>query len=146
MFADFGIAFDREAYRRTYSADWYYTFRCVGLPEERWTMADERWLAYFAEETYTLLDGVHDLLRSLAARGVVAGIVTSGSRPRIERELARHGVDRHFRDVRFGTDTERRKPPPPPPHPRPPRLGLAPPRAADGRHSPRGGLVAEAAG
>src|SRR5258708_18030819 len=115
MFADFGIAFDREAYRRTYSPDWYHTFRCVGLAEDRWTMADERWLAYFAEETYTLLDGVDDLLQTLAARGVVAGIVTSGSRPRVRRPRSRHGVERHFPDVLLGSPTG-----PPQPHPHPP--------------------------
>src|SRR5258708_10159687 len=108
MFADFGIAFDREAYRRTYSPDWYYTFRCVGLPEERWAMADERWLAYFAEETYTLLDGVHDLLRSLAARGVVAGIVASGSPPPLEPHEARDSGRRPFPHGVFGTTTARR--------------------------------------
>ncbi len=146
MFADFGIAFDREAYRRTYSPDWYHTFRCVGLAEDRWTMADERWLAYFAEETYTLLDGVDDLLQTLAARGVVAGIVTSGSRPRIERELARHGVDRHFRDVVCGTDTERRKPHPDPLQLSLTRLGIAPHHAAYVGDSPEDVLMAKAAG
>src|SRR5258708_24260289 len=123
MFADFGIAFDREAYRRTYSPDWYHTFRCVGLAEDRWTMADERWLAYFAEETYTLLDGVDDLLQTLAARGVVAGIVTSGSRPRLGREVARPGGRRHFPAAGCRTHTERPQPPPPPLPP-----SLTPPR------------------
>src|SRR5262249_35701074 len=72
MFADFGIAFDRDAYRRTYSPDWYHTFRCVGLPRERWADADERWLSYFAGETYVLLDGAHELLEELARREVMA--------------------------------------------------------------------------
>ncbi len=92
-------------------------------------MADERWLAYFAEETYTLLDGVHYLLHRLAERGVVAGIVTSGSRPRIE-----------------GTDTERRKPHPDPLQLGLTRLGIAPHHAAYVGDSPEDVLMAKAAG
>ena len=146
MFADFGIAFDREAYRRTYSPDWYHTFASVGLPRERWRDADECWLGYFAGEDCTLLDGVHETLDALAARGVIAGIVTSGSRPRIERELARHGVEHHFREVICGADTERRKPHPDPLQLGLTRLGLAPHDAAYVGDSPEDILMAKAAG
>src|ERR1700686_4485000 len=107
MFADFGIAFDREAYRLTYSPDWYHTFASVGLQRERWPEADERWLGYFASEVYSLLDGVHETLDALAARGVMAGIVTSGSRPRIERELVSVRVDHLSREVVCASGTER---------------------------------------
>jgi HAD superfamily hydrolase (TIGR01549 family) len=50
MFAELGIAFDRETYARTYSPNWYLTFRALGVPEEQWSHADTRWLAHFAEE------------------------------------------------------------------------------------------------
>src|SRR5258705_8206247 len=146
MFGDFGIGFDREEYRRTYSPDWYHTFTCVGLPQERWADADERWLGYFAEETCELLDGVHDALQRLAERGVIAAIVTSGSRPRIERELVRHGVDHHFRGVVCGHDTERRKPHPDPLHLGLAHLGIAPQDAAYVGDSPEDVLMAKAAG
>ena len=145
MFAEFGIAFDRDAYRRTYSPDWYHTFRCVGLPEERWADADERWLHHFAEETYELIEGVHELLGALAARGMRAGIVTSGSRPRIERELVQYGVAHHFHDVVCGHDTERRKPHPDPLHLALSRLGIAPSEAAYVGDSPEDVLMAKAA-
>lgn len=145
-FADFGITFDREEYRRTYSPDWYHTFTCVGLPRERWADADEKWLGYFAEETCVLLEGARELLEELAARGVMAGIVTSGSRPRIERELVRHGVDHHFRGVVCGHDTERRKPHPDPLHLGLAQLGIAPHDAAYVGDSPEDVLMAKAAG
>src|SRR5207244_3161436 len=102
MFADLGIPFDRDAYARTYSPDWYHTFRCVGLPQERWADADARWLAHFADETIALIDGARDALELLARHGVSAGIVTSGSRPRIERELTAHAVAHHFQHVVCG--------------------------------------------
>jgi len=79
VFGDFGIAFDREVYRRTYSPDWYHTFHCLGIPRERWPEADERWLAHFAEETYELIEGVHELLAALTARGMRTGIVTTST-------------------------------------------------------------------
>jgi pyrophosphatase PpaX len=146
MFADFGIMFDREVYRRTYSPDWYHTFASVGLPRERWRDADERWLAYFADEVPLLLDGVHETLEALAARGVMAGIVTSGSRPRVERELAHHGVDHHFREVVCAADTERRKPHPDPLQLGLTRMGLAPQDAVYVGDSPEDILMAKAAG
>jgi len=143
MFADLGIPFDREAYRRTYSPDWYHTFRCVGLPEESWADADERWLRYFAEETVALIDGAREALEALARRGVTRAIVTSGSRPRIERELVAHGL--HFADVVCGHDTPRRKPHPDPLHLALSRLGVAPSEAAYVGDSPEDVLMAKAA-
>lgn len=145
-FADFGIAFDRERYRTTYSPDWYHTFTSVGLPREQWADADERWLAYFAEETCELLEGTHELLDGLAARGILAGIVTSGSRPRIERELEHHRVAHHFRDVVCGHDTPRRKPHPDPLQLGLSRLGIRPHEAAYVGDSPEDVLMAKAAG
>lgn len=143
MFADFGIPFDREAYHRTYSPDWYHTFRCLGLPEERWADADERWLRYFAEETVALIEGARDALEALARRGVTQAIVTSGSRPRIERELVAHGLS--FAEVVCGHDTSRRKPHPDPLHLALTRLGVAPSEAAYVGDSPEDVLMARAA-
>lgn len=145
MFTDFGIAFDRDAYQRTYSPDWYHTFRCVGLPQERWADADERWLTYFAEETIALIDGAHEALDALAQRGVQAAIVTSGSRPRIERELVAHGVAHRFAHVVCGTDTPRKKPHPDALHLGLERLNVQPREAAYVGDSPEDVLMARAA-
>src|ERR1700742_3749081 len=90
-FADFGIAYDRAAYEETYSPNWYHTFRCVGIPEERWPEADAKWLTYFAEESTLLLPGAHEALELLGAHGIARGIVTSGGRERVGRELVLHG-------------------------------------------------------
>jgi HAD superfamily hydrolase (TIGR01549 family) len=112
MFRDFGIAFDREDYARTYSPNWYLTFRSIGLPEERWPEADARWLAYFAEEPIELMAGARAALDALARRNIRRGIVTSGSRDRIERELRHHDVARHFDHVVCGSDVREKKPHP----------------------------------
>jgi len=143
MFAEYGIAFDRDAYRRTYSPDWYHTFRCVGLAEEVWADADERWLRYFAEETVALIDGARDALEALGRHGVTRAIVTSGSRPRVERELVAHGLS--FAEVVCGTDTARKKPHPDPLQLALSRLGVEPSEAAYVGDSPEDVLMAKAA-
>ena len=111
-FEAFAIPFDREAYTRTYSPNWYLTFRALGLAEEHWPAADARWLAHFAEERVTLVDGARDLLASLSGRGVATGIVTSGGRERVSRELEDHGLAPHVGACVFGCDVAQKKPHP----------------------------------
>ena len=142
MFADFGIAFDRDAYERTYSPNWYWTFREIGLPETVWQDADNRWLTYFAEETVGLMLGAREALESLA---LPKGIVTSGGRERVTRELDQHGVAHHFQHVVFGTDAKERKPHPEALHLCLDRLGIAPEQAAYVGDSPEDVLMAKAA-
>lgn len=113
-FAEFGLDFDRQTYRRTYSPNWYLTFEALGLPETRWAEADARWLAHFAEESTALIAGAREALDVLARNGIAAALVTSGSRPRIERELEAHGVRDRFAGLVCGSDTERKKPHPDP--------------------------------
>ena len=112
LFAELGVAFDRETYARTYSPNWYQTFRALGVPEERWPHADARWLAHFAEETVELIDGARDALRELASRGVGIAIVTSGSRDRIVREIEAHGLAEVIRECVCGSDVAQKKPHP----------------------------------
>lgn len=146
MFSRFGIAFDRETYARTYSPNWYYTFECVGLPAAQWAEADSLWLSYFAEERTSLLPTALPALDALRARGVRRGIVTSGGRDRVSRELVAHGVHEHFEHVVFGDDTERRKPHPDPLHLCLSRLAVAPEHAVYVGDSPEDVQMARAAG
>ena len=145
LFSDFGIPFGRAEYQRTYSPDWYHTFRCVGLPEEQWADADQRWLAYFAEEQLTLASDVRNALDRLDRHGITKAIVTSGSRNRVTRELVAHGIDHHFEHVVCGTDVEQKKP-----HPAAlqlclAQLGISAEKAAYIGDSPEDVLMARAA-
>jgi HAD superfamily hydrolase (TIGR01549 family) len=110
LFTELGIPFDRETYARTYSPNWYQTFRMLDVPEETWKHADERWLAHFAEERIDLVEGARALLDAIEERGLSAGLVTSGSRGRVERELAAHGVS--MSECVFGCDVREKKPHP----------------------------------
>lgn len=143
-FADLGIAFDRVRYAETYSPNWHHTYRCVGLPEEKWPEADAAWLRYFGDERTVLIDGVREVLDAMPA--VVRGIVTSGTRVRIERELQSLGVDHHFHHVVCGDDGWRRKPDPEPLRVCLERLNVAPDEAVYVGDSPEDVQMAKAAG
>ena len=145
-FASYGIAFDRAAYERTYSPNWHHTYRSVSLPEPLWSEADERWLAHFAGETCSLIDGALAALDALGSRGVARGIVTSGGRERVSRELVEHGLAHHFEHVVCGDDVRERKP-----HPEAllvalDRMRIAPADAAYVGDSPEDVWMARAAG
>ncbi len=145
-FAAFGIPYDHAEYERTYSPDWYHTFRCVGLPEERWAEADAKWLASFAEESVSLHAATRRFLDALEARRIERAIVTSGGRDRLRRELAAHGIGGHFAHVVCGDEVTRRKP-----HPEAlnlclDRLGIAAAEAVYVGDSPEDVLMARAAG
>lgn len=146
MFSHFGIAFDRETYARTYSPNWYHTFESVGLPPAHWPEADSLWLSYFASEQTALLPTALPALDALHARGVRRGIVTSGGRDRVSRELLAHGVHEHFEHVVYGDETERRKPHPDPLHLCLSRLAVPAEHAVYIGDSPEDVLMARAAG
>lgn len=112
MFAEFAIPFDRDTYARTYSPNWYLTFRALGLDEEHWSRADQRWLAHFADERVELLEGARHVLETVTARGLATGIVTSGSRDRVERELELHGLAQHLHERVYGCEVSKKKPHP----------------------------------
>jgi phosphoglycolate phosphatase len=146
LFTELGVAFDRRIYARTYSPNWYDTFRALGVPQERWPHADARWLAHFAQETVELIDGVRDALHELASRGIDAAVVTSGSRSRIEREIEAHGLAAMIRECICGSDLPQKKP-----HPAAlqlclSRLDLDPSDAVYVGDSPEDVLMAKAAG
>jgi HAD superfamily hydrolase (TIGR01509 family) len=145
-FADFGMAFDRARYAETYSPNWHHTYRCMGLDEDRWTDADAVWLRYFGEETPALIDGALDALATIAARGLLRGIVTSASRGRLLRELVALQVQHHFAHVICGDDGPRRKPDPEALQVCLDRLSVAPDEAVYVGDSPEDVAMARAAG
>lgn len=112
LFASFGLQFDRAAFERSYSPNWYRTYAAVGLGEDRWSGADARWLDYYAEEESHLIPGALECLLRLRERGLARGLVTSGDRQRVARELASLGVDSFFKVVVCSEDARTKKPHP----------------------------------
>jgi pyrophosphatase PpaX len=112
LFGSYGIAFDRDAFRRTYSPNWHLTYSALGLAEERWAEADARWLEHYCEEEVVLIDGARDALLRVRRAGLRAGIVTSGDRVRVGRELDDLKVASLFEVVVCAEDIVYRKPHP----------------------------------
>ena len=146
VFSGYGIAFDRAAYAATYSPNWHRTYVAVGLPKERWTEADDRWVQGYCRETIPLIEGALDTVHRLKNAGLEVGLVTSGDRVRVERELAAHGLDGILGVVVCGPDTVNKKP-----HPEAlllalGRLGVPPARAVYVGDSPEDVEMAHNAG
>ena len=146
LFASYGIAYGPGDFERTYSPDWRRTYEMIGLPREKWDEADERWLSIYADEANALLPGALKTLARLQAAGLTQGLVTSGSRSRVERDIVRLAVDRFFDVVICGGDTPNRKPHPEPLQLALARLGVEPSTAAYLGDSPEDIQMARAAG
>ena len=112
LFASYGIAFDRDRFEATYAPDWYATYRALGLPEDRWPEADRRWMNEYAREEGRLLPGAREALDQAQGLGFALGLVTSGSRGRVLRELEDLSIRSRFRVVICGEDVQQRKPHP----------------------------------
>ena len=112
LFAPYGIDFTREVFARTYAPDWYRTYQGIGLPRDRWVQADARWLEIYGEESCALRSGTPEELARIGSAGVLAGLVTSGSRGRVENELARLDITSAFSTVVCGEDAREKKPHP----------------------------------
>jgi pyrophosphatase PpaX len=146
LFGSYGIAFDRDAFRRTYSPNWHLTYSALGLAEERWAEADKRWLSHYCEEEIVLIEGARDALLRVRAADLRAGLVTSGDRVRVSRELADLGMAELFEVLVCAEDTVHRKP-----HPEPlllalQRMRLAPDETVYVGDSPEDVQMAKAAG
>jgi HAD superfamily hydrolase (TIGR01509 family) len=96
-----------------YSPDWYAVYRAAGIPSEKWDEADRLWRAYYAKHPSKLMPGTRRVLRALARRHKL-GLVTSGDRTRVMKQLRRFALTRVFRARVCGGDTEQKKPDPAP--------------------------------
>ncbi len=88
-------------------------YRAARIPEERWEQADKLWRAHYAKHKPKLIPGARAVLAAVARRAVV-GLVTSGDRERVSRQLREFGLTRLFRVRVCAGDTPERKPHPAP--------------------------------
>lgn len=87
-------------------------YQSLGLPEHCWERADQQWLHHYREEAPELLPGASEVLDLLRRREIQLGVVTNGTRGRIERELARLGLSSTFQAVVCCEDVTQIKPHP----------------------------------
>ncbi len=113
MFREIGIAWGIEDLERHYSPDWYRMYRAARLPRARWEEADRIWGKHYRKQEPALLPGARRVLRALARRYEL-GLVTTGDRSRVCRQLKRFRLTEMFAAQICGGDTRRRKPHPEP--------------------------------
>jgi HAD superfamily hydrolase (TIGR01549 family) len=113
MFREMGIEFGLEELAQHYSPNWYDVYRAAGLSEERWEAADKSWRKNYADYRPELIAGVRDVLVQIGGRYEL-GLVTSGDRDRVHRQLEEFGLAEKFRAKVCSGDTEHKKPHPGP--------------------------------
>lgn len=113
MFRALGVAWGTTELDRHYSPDWHRVYRAARIPRRRWEEADRLWARFYRYEKPALLPGARRVLRALDRRYVL-GLVTSGSRARVTRQLRRFGLAGLFSACVCCEDAARRKPHPAP--------------------------------
>jgi phosphoglycolate phosphatase len=118
MFSKMGIPWGLEELARHYSPNWYRVYRAAKLPRARWDDADRAWRAQYAKYSPQLIAGARQVLARLG-RVHHLGLVTSGDRDRVTRQLRAFRLTQVFGARVCSGDTPERKP-----HPAPLRLAL----------------------
>ncbi|HSW56195.1 MAG TPA: HAD family hydrolase [Ignavibacteriaceae bacterium] len=110
-FAQFGIHLSEEEFLKTYSPNWYETYKAFGLRKEDWETADSFWLKEAEKITARLFPGVKEILLKLD-KYFTLGLVTSGSKSRVERDMKATSINIFFKTIVTGDDIQTPKPSP----------------------------------
>ncbi|PYU74785.1 MAG: hypothetical protein DMG49_04030 [Acidobacteria bacterium] len=118
MFKEMDISWGIEELEKNYSPNWYQVYRAARLPRRRWEDADRAWRAHYAKHRPKLIAGARQVLARLGDTHPL-GLVTSGDRDRVTRQLREFRLTRLFVARVCSGDTLRKKP-----HLEPLRLAL----------------------
>ncbi|MGB8476511.1 MAG: HAD family hydrolase [Candidatus Acidiferrum sp.] len=118
MFREMGIPWGLEELARHYSPNWYRVYQAAKLPKARWDDADRAWRKHYAKHSPQLIAGARQVLERLG-RAHHLGLVTSGDRDRVTRQLRAFRLTQLFGARVCSGDTPEKKP-----HPAPLRLAL----------------------
>jgi len=113
MFKEMGIDWGEQQLAQHYSPDWYEVYRAARLPRKQWDAADLAWRRHYAKHHPQLIVGVRRVLSKLAAKHRL-GLVTSGDRDRVHKQLRAFRLTSTFAARVCSGDTKRRKPHPEP--------------------------------
>lgn len=111
MFRTLEIEWGPEQLKSHYSPDWYRVYRAACVPRSKWRRADRLWRTAYAAEKPPLQPGAQNVVRILG-RKFVLGLVTSGSRSRVRRQLREFGLAKYFSACVYSEDANRKKPHP----------------------------------
>ncbi|MFL7838320.1 MAG: HAD family hydrolase [Candidatus Promineifilaceae bacterium] len=109
--AHFDVEVTPELYKQTYSPNWLSVYEAFGIPQDKYEEADNIWLAEARKHKPQLFPEVRPLLESLRDEYSL-GLVTSGSRGRVLRDLTSTGIREYFQVLVTGDNVSRPKPDP----------------------------------
>jgi HAD superfamily hydrolase (TIGR01509 family) len=118
MFRAMNIPWGLAELEAHYSPNWYRVYRAAKLPKHKWAAADQAWRDHYATQRPKLLPGARRVLASVR-RSHRLGLVTSGDRDRVHRQLKDFALWDLFDARVCSGDTKERKP-----HPEPLQLAL----------------------
>jgi pyrophosphatase PpaX len=118
MFREMGIDWGLAELAVHYSPNWYNVYRAAKLPRGRWEAANVAWRTQYANHKPKLVSDARRIL-AWTGRRYRLGLVTSGDRERVMRQLRYFRLTRIFAARVCADDTVRKKP-----HPAPLRLAL----------------------
>jgi len=118
MFRAMAIPWGLEELEHHYSPNWYRVYRAAKLPKHKWDAADQIWRENYAKHNPKLIAGARRILSRLGAQ-LDLGLVTSGDRDRVHRQLKSFDLWHTFSARVCAGDTAQRKP-----HPAPLKLAL----------------------
>ena len=84
----------------------------MGLPKEKWKMADDLWVQHYGAQTAQLVAGAQQTIEILHAKGYRLGVVSSGSDCRVRREINELGLGGIFEVVVCNEQMQNKKPHP----------------------------------
>jgi HAD superfamily hydrolase (TIGR01549 family) len=113
MFRELGSGWGLKELELHYSPNWYTVYRTAGIPKEHWNKADTLWRVHYAKHSSRLVPGARRVLQQVGRRYAL-GLVTSGDRVRVSRQLRHFSLTRTFRTRVCGDDTAKKKPNPAP--------------------------------
>jgi HAD superfamily hydrolase (TIGR01549 family) len=120
MFRRMGVAWTEAEIAKHYSPNWYRVYRAARLQRRHWERADALWARAYRSENPPLLPGARRVVRELAKKFKL-GIVTSGNRARVRRQLRELEMAEYFEACVCSEDVDAAQKKP---HPAPMRLAL----------------------
>jgi HAD superfamily hydrolase (TIGR01549 family) len=113
MFQEMGVTWGFEELAKHYSPNWYDVYRAAGLPEHHWSAADAAWRKHYSGFRPKLIPGARKVLTAVGRRYKL-GLVTSGDRDRVLRQLREFRLTKSFHARVCSGDTVHKKPNPEP--------------------------------
>jgi HAD superfamily hydrolase (TIGR01549 family) len=118
MFRELGIPWGLTELAAHYTPNWHHVYRAAKIPRSKWDVADKLWAKHYVHHAPKLVPGARSVL-AWVARRYQLGLVTSGDRARVLRQLRFFRLTSLFDTRVCAGDTPQKKP-----HPAPLRLAL----------------------